>query len=127
MFPNFYVRLEQFAEILPGNSAPLSAPFLGLVVNLNVVTQAHRDSKDYDMCLVLAVGDFDGGELCLDEPGIVLPLSCGDFVVFPSCRITHFNLHYEGRRASIVLHTDKEITKWYDGDRNGWANNESFN
>ncbi|KAH9915373.1 uncharacterized protein B0H18DRAFT_1124959 [Fomitopsis serialis] len=62
MFPNFYVRLEQFAEILPGNSAPLSAPFLGLVVNLNVVTQAHRDSKDYDMCLVLAVGDFDEPE-----------------------------------------------------------------
>ncbi|KAH9916068.1 uncharacterized protein B0H18DRAFT_854224, partial [Fomitopsis serialis] len=41
MFPNFYTRLENFAEILPGNNTPLSAPFLGLVVNLNVVTQAH--------------------------------------------------------------------------------------
>ncbi|KAH9911409.1 uncharacterized protein B0H18DRAFT_850105, partial [Fomitopsis serialis] len=63
MFPNFYTRLEEFVEILPGNTMPLSAPFLGLVINLNVVTQAHRDNKDYDMCLVLAVGDFVGGEL----------------------------------------------------------------
>ncbi|KAH9917782.1 uncharacterized protein B0H18DRAFT_860296, partial [Fomitopsis serialis] len=41
MFPNFYTTLEKFVEILPGNNMPLSAPFLGLVVNLNVVTQAH--------------------------------------------------------------------------------------
>ena len=56
------------------------------------------------------------------ELGIILPLCHGDFTVFPSCDITHFNLHYSGRRCSIVLHTDWEMAKWM-ADRNGWASN----
>ena len=83
------------------------------------------DSKDDGVCLVLAIGDYDGWELVLYEPGLVVPLAHGDFTMFPSCKLTHFNLHYKGHRASIVLHTDREIIKWRM-DRNGWSNNRSF-
>lgn len=125
MLPGVYERLDAYARILPGNNTAVSAPFLGLVINLNVVTAAHRDSKDDSFCLVLAIGDFEGGELVLYEPGLVIPLCNGDFVIFPSCTLTHFNLHYKGRRASIVLHTDKEMTKWLE-QRNGWSSNNNL-
>lgn len=111
---------------MPGNEQPVGAPFLGLVVNVNVVTAAHRDSKDEGVCLVLVVGDFEGGELVLYEPGLVLPLRNGDFTIFPSCELTHFNLHYKGKRASIVLQTDREIRRWM-ADYNGWASSNSLN
>lgn len=126
MLPPEYEHLQTIASILPDSNASPVHPFVGLVVNLNVITTAHRDSKDDTVCLVLALGDFEEGELCLYEPGLVIPLQHGHFVVFPSCDITHFNLHYRGRRASIVLHTDREMSKWADSDRNGWNSNVHF-
>ena len=71
ILPDEYEHLEATAQILPGNNATAVNPFVGLVVNLNVVTRAHRDSKDDCICLVLAIGDFEGGELCLVERSAV--------------------------------------------------------
>ena len=69
MLPETYESLDVSARILPDNSDTVCAPFIGLVINLNVATVAHRDSKDDGVCLVLAIGDYDGGELVLYEPG----------------------------------------------------------
>lgn len=124
--PLEYEDLEMDALVLPGNHFSLVHPFLSLVINLNVVTQGHRDAKDKSMCLVLAIGDFTGGDICLYEPGLVISLRNGDFILFPSFRLTHFNLHFVGQRASMVLHTDKEMDKWTQGGRNGWETNETF-
>lgn len=59
------------------------------------------------------------------EPGLVIPLHCGDLIVFLSSAVTHFNLHYKGQRASLVLQTDREMKKWREG-RNGWKDNSTF-
>lgn len=56
------------------------------------------------------------------EPGLVLGLRNGDVVVFPSCDITHYNLHYRGRRASLVFQSDKWLSGWLK-DGNGWDRN----
>ena len=114
------------AEVLPGNDHSPVHPFLSLVINLNVTTIGHRDKQDKGLCVVLALGDFEGGDLCLYEPGLVLSLQNGHFVAFPSNRVTHVNLHVTGRRASIVLHTDKRMEDWTDGERNGWRDNMYF-
>ncbi|KAH9911423.1 uncharacterized protein B0H18DRAFT_892829 [Fomitopsis serialis] len=124
--PGEYERLEAMAAILPGNNVSVVSPFVGLVVNLNVVTRAHRDSKDDGVCLVLPIGEFDGGELCLVEPGLIIPLRHGEFAVFPSCDFTHFNMHYTGTHASIVLQSDREMCKWTADDRNGWVSSNHF-
>lgn len=126
MLPLEYEHLAATASILPDNSASPVRPFVGLVINLNVSTMAHRDSKDDSICLVLPIGDFVGGNLCLYEPGLVVPLRNGDIIAFPSLHLTHFNLHYNGRRASMVLHTDREMMKWREDDRNGWRTNADF-
>jgi hypothetical protein len=89
---------------------------------VNAVTLGHRDRKDKAICLVIPIGDFTGGQLCLYEAGLVLGLNAGDMVIFPSHRYTHFNLDFEGIRASLVLHSDKEGDRWLI-DRNGWTGN----
>ncbi|KAH9922737.1 uncharacterized protein B0H18DRAFT_825074, partial [Fomitopsis serialis] len=94
ILPGEYDHLEATASLLPDLHHSLVHPFVGLVINMNVCTYAHRDSKDDTICLVIVVGEFEDGDLCLVEPGIVLPLRHGHFAIFPSCRVTHFNLHY---------------------------------
>jgi hypothetical protein len=54
--PDDYEILVELVEILPGKPDSPVAPFLSLVVNINVSTLAHRDAKDKLLCLVLAVG-----------------------------------------------------------------------
>jgi len=93
------------------------------VLNINVVTQSYCDPKDLRVCLVLVIGQHMGGELCLFEPGLVLRLRNGDMVLFPSGHITHFNLHYKGLRASLVLHSDGAGKAWAD-NRNKWMGHE---
>jgi hypothetical protein len=130
------------ADVLPGNHVPAVYPFQSMVVNLNAITEAHRDKMDSQICLVLPIGDFEGGEICMMETGLVIRLKPGDFVVFRSSEITHFNLHYRGKalfypnptpflldcigqRASLVLNTDKCMKSWAE-DCNGWIDNVNF-
>jgi hypothetical protein len=113
------------ADMLPGNSSSMVHPFLGFVVNMNVITRAHRDAKDQGYCLIIPLGSFTNGKLCLYEPGFVIPLQNGDVVIFPSREITHFNLHYLGERASLVFHTDREM-KQYEENSNHWGDNQYF-
>lgn len=94
--------------------------------NLNAVTKGHRDSGDLDLCLVLPIGKFQGGRLVLKEPGLVVELLQGDFIAFQSAKVTHLNTHYQGMRASMVLHTDKEMKHWVTR-RNGWGGNTTLN
>lgn len=123
--PEEHRLLSMEADVLPGNSCPPMYPFLGCVINFNVATRAHRDPKDKKYCLVLPIGEYTGGELCLVEPGLVLDVNQGDIVVFRSSEITHFNLHFSGLRASMVLQTDREMSAW-SSHKNGWETNKYF-
>ena len=94
-------------------------------MNLNISTRIHRDWKDHRICLVIVFSDCEGGDLAFMEPGIVFSLNSGDMIIFPSAKISHFNLHFKGKRVSLVLHSDNAAQKWVDS-RNGWESNVSF-
>jgi hypothetical protein len=111
--------------VLLSKATSLTSPFLSLVINLNICSEAHRDAKDKDLCLVLPIRNFMGGSLVLKEQGLVLDLVNGDFVVFRLAETTHFNLDYEGSQALFMLHTDRAMDKWEEG-RNGWCSHPSF-
>lgn len=120
--PQTSFNIAAYASQLPGYEDCPAYPFAGFVLNVNVAVQGHRDNMDLEACLVLPIGSFSGGELCLEEPGLVVPLRAGDFFVFPSYRITHFNLHYSGTRASLVCHSDRAGIHWR-ADRLHWEGN----
>ncbi|KAG2336765.1 hypothetical protein BDR05DRAFT_896288 [Suillus weaverae] len=117
-----FEMLMEVASCLPGNCMPPVAPFISLVININVSTKAHRDSHDRHLCLVIPIGHFEGGALCLLENGLVLELRAGDIALFRSSEVTHFNLNYRGARASLVFQTDKAFAAWIR-DHNGWVDN----
>jgi hypothetical protein len=117
--PEVYEELDIYCKILPLNALCPSFPFSGIVVNFCVSTSGHRDGNDHRLCVVIPFGKWSGGELCLHELGLVIDLKPGDILIFPSCDITHFNLHFRGKRGSLVLHSDRQGKGWVE-DFNGW-------
>ncbi|KAJ7750866.1 hypothetical protein B0H16DRAFT_1227944, partial [Mycena metata] len=112
-----------YVTILPHNANCPWAPFGGVVVNLNACSDAHLDPLDLKKrCVVIPLmKNCRGGGLVLHEARLVLDLHSGDVVLFPSGRFTHFNLHYQGIRASLVFHTDSASRQWTEGEGgNGW-------
>jgi hypothetical protein len=91
------------------------------VLNIQPTTCGHRDSSDMldSICVVMGLGDFHGGELCLYESGLVLELPHGSCVAIRSKRDVHFNLNFEGQRFSFVFTSDKSLKHW-DLWRNNW-------
>jgi hypothetical protein len=91
------------------------------VVNIQPATLGHRDDSDMvdSICLVMALGKFTGGELCLYEAGLVVELLNGCFVAIRSRRDLHFNLDFVGQRMSFVFTSDRGLERW-EKDRNGW-------
>ena len=59
--PDEYSRLMEAIDMLPGASHSPFSPMSSLVVNLNISMLAHRDSFNKELCLVMPVGEFDGG------------------------------------------------------------------
>lgn len=119
--PEHFESLSEVYEALPFE--PMFAPpypFSKLVVNTGAQTEGHTDPKDDGLCVVIPFGEWEGGELCLYQPGLVLELQPGDVVAFPSDRIAHFNLEISGRRGSLVMATDKDNRGWME-NKNHWG------
>jgi hypothetical protein len=117
--PNEYRKIKAFVDVLPLNQSPTSYPFASFVVNVQASLEAHKDGGDDTLCVTIPFGKWTSGRLVLHEAGIVLDLSVGDVVIFPSCYITHFNLDFDGVRCSIVMFSDKHGKEWLRF-RNGW-------
>jgi len=112
--------MQSHVDILPLCYAAPGGLFTGFVVNVRVATAAHKDGDvPFAVCVLIVFGDFEEGCLCLYEAGLVFDLRPGSVFIFPSARLTHFNLHFKGERGSVVLHIDKDQIRWKK-DRNSW-------
>lgn len=126
--PEEYEIIKLFADVLPADASSPAFPFSGFVVNINVTTRIHRDGKDLNFCVVLVISsdDCEGGDICFLEAGVKLGLRNGDFLVFPSTVLSHFNLHFKGKRVSVVMHSDIAGLEWVK-KRNGWCGSAFMN
>ncbi|KAG1807916.1 hypothetical protein EV424DRAFT_1543641 [Suillus variegatus] len=67
--PEEYEVIIELSHNLPGGECSPVAPFLSIVINLNVTTEAHRDRFDKDLCLILPIGKFKAGALVHFDQG----------------------------------------------------------
>ncbi|PWZ03602.1 hypothetical protein BCV70DRAFT_220452 [Testicularia cyperi] len=96
-------------------------PFASLAVNLpssNTVSQPHRDKGDFSggLCGVFCFGNFPEGEaaLRLGELQVEVHMKPGDFILFPSSLITHWNtpMGQQYTRGVLVMFTDASVLRW---------------
>ncbi|KAJ3966757.1 hypothetical protein EV361DRAFT_764806, partial [Lentinula raphanica] len=59
-------------NVMPLHDTSMVSPFMGLAININVLTDPHQDKGDLGGCFVISLGDFSGGELCLFQPRLVI-------------------------------------------------------
>ncbi|THU93130.1 hypothetical protein K435DRAFT_670755, partial [Dendrothele bispora CBS 962.96] len=57
-------------------------PFSSVVLNINVMTEVHRDKGDKNGCIVLVLGQHQGGDICFQEARLVVETAHGDTVTF---------------------------------------------
>ncbi|TFK58028.1 hypothetical protein BDN72DRAFT_907163 [Pluteus cervinus] len=114
--------LTDYVESLPLAMESPAYPFLGFALNLCVATSAHKDRNDKAICAVVPFGEWTGGELCLYELGLVFDVKPGDIIMFPSDKVTHFNLDFIGKRGSFALQSDVRMDDWLLY-RNHWDHN----
>jgi predicted 2-oxoglutarate/Fe(II)-dependent dioxygenase YbiX len=76
---------------------------------------------------LVALGDFEGGELCFPQLQILVKLKPGQIVAFPSYLLLHGNLPIvRGIRFSIVYFVHKNfLSKKFENLYNN-ANNDTF-
>jgi hypothetical protein len=107
-YEHYYTKLSKLAL---GPFVPRAfGIFPTIAINFNVISNYHWDDKDdpNGLCVLVALGDFEGGELCFPQLQIVVKLKPGQVVVFPSCLLLHGNLPItKGIRFSIVFFVHK--------------------
>ena len=87
------------------------------------VTFPHFDCLNlgWGLCGICIFGRFNGetgGELRLEELGIIVRLPCGSLTLVPSSIVKHHNLEIATgeRRYSITLYSAAELFRWVHSD-----------
>src|SRR5436305_14524833 len=81
-----------------------------IAINFNTISDYHWDEHDEpnSLCYLVALGDFDSGQLCFPQLQIVIPLKPGQIVAFSSRFLMHENFPViRGIRHSIVYFIHK--------------------
>jgi hypothetical protein len=71
----------------------------------------HLDFHDYKLgwAWVWCVGDFEGGELCLPQLGVKIPLVPGQLIAFMAGSLAHFTAPFKGKRIVFTGFSDSLI------------------
>jgi hypothetical protein len=121
-YRNLYTKLNQ---VKWGPFAPRSFGIFPMIaINYNIISSYHWDRNDEpdSLCCLVALGDYEGGELCFPQLEIVISLRPNQVVLFSSNFLLHGNLPVvRGIRHSIVyfIHSDlfhhrRNFTKIYN-------------
>ncbi|RHZ76539.1 hypothetical protein Glove_196g94 [Diversispora epigaea] len=104
-----------------------------IAVNFNTISDNYCDKHDNPncLCILIALGNFDGGELCFFQLKIIIPLCPNQIVAFSSRLLLHGNLPVKrGICHSIVyfvhssfFHNLRDFTKVYSDFENGIERN----
>lgn len=83
--------------------------FSSVHVNKNVLCPPHKDSKNAGRTLLVAFGDYTGGESMVEEMAYDIDLKP---VIFDGSQLVHWTAPFEGTRYSLVFyHHSKCIQK----------------
>ncbi|KAI9784468.1 MAG: hypothetical protein M1839_002124 [Geoglossum umbratile] len=76
-------------------------------VLINVLTEAHIDCNDWEnrWAWVGVLGDFNGGDLCMLQLGIQVPMPAGSITGMRGRDLEHFITKWSGRQCYSVLHS----------------------
>lgn len=121
-----YKRMDLFQEILEiSKHLPASFIWDSVQLNQNYQTTKHKDKGNRGLSVIVAFGDYTGGELVLvNEDGEVSHDIKNKMLFFDGVNTEHYTKPFEGNRYSLVFYkVDRdfvEVPTWSfrkDGDQ----------
>ena len=85
-----------------------------IAINFNTISSYHLDSYDEKngLCVLVALGDFEGGELCFPQLRLIIQLKSEQVVAFRSHLLKYGNcMVTKGMRFSIVYYIHNDFFK----------------
>jgi hypothetical protein len=120
-YEDLYMKLSKLSW---GPFAPKPfGVFPMIAINFNTTSDYHWDEHDEanSLCVLVALGDYEGGELCFPQLQMLVHLQPGQIVAFASRLLLHGNFSVtKGIRHSVVyfvhdifFHHLRDFTKVY--------------
>ncbi|CAG8581368.1 8539_t:CDS:2 [Paraglomus occultum] len=121
---------EKLSKLEWGAFAPRPfGVFPMIAINYNTISDYHWDENDESnsFCCLVALGDFEGGELCFPQLKIVVPLRPRQIILFSSRLLLHGNfIVTKGIRHGIVyfvhslfFHHQRDFSNIYSDLKDG--------
>jgi hypothetical protein len=104
IYPRLYRALLEFGRM----HCPI--PFTSIQINYNTVSQPHKDKHNVGATWIVALGDYEGGELAiyhLGEPERLVNIRYHPFL-FNGSATTHASKPFAGERISLVYHSQEQ-------------------
>ena len=100
-FPEDAERMKQIPEKYRLSPESL---FTLLIINFTCENMKyHEDGRDDGPCVVVPLGEYEGGELGFSELNTATRLLVGDVAIFRSAEYYHAAMKYVGNRMSLVF------------------------
>ncbi|KAH0562470.1 hypothetical protein GP486_002837 [Trichoglossum hirsutum] len=115
-----YRRLRSAAKILTTTDSPDDELFPLRAVLVNTHTEPHVDKDDWvgGWAWLAPFGTFTGGDLCIPQLGIRVPMPAGSIVGIRGRELIHFTDKWAGARYSVVHFFKQSIRRLSFDDDN---------
>jgi len=124
-YKNLYMKLN---NLVLGPFVPKTFGIFPIMsINFNIISDYHWDNNDDEnyFCLLVALGDYKGGELCFPQLKIIIHLKPGQIIAFRSSLLLHGNFEItDGIRHSIVYYVHRDFFKKTNNNYNIEQNEE---
>ena len=75
---------------------------IGVTINKNVQAYPHRDAKNAGSSIIMFLGNFEGGALCLEDGRAFTEKLV--WHEYDGAKLTHWNTEFIGTRYSVIVH-----------------------
>ena len=83
---------------------------LCMTINHNVTCYPHRDRANIGDVLIMFLGDFEGGELHMEDGTVYSEKRV--WHRYDGAGVTHWNTEHVGEKYSVIVHNNNRPLKW---------------
>lgn len=105
-----YIQSKPFMEEYP--HLDFLGAFTTVAVTNGVSDVLHADREDAGLTWVIPLGEYEGGDLCIPQYGMRIPLKPGDAIAFHANILGHHSSELlSGNRLALTCFTDRNIKR----------------
>jgi len=100
LYPHFQIVIDKISK----KYFPNDFYFNSVQINKNTNCKSHKDGKNIGYSIIIGLGDYIGGELCIEKPDDVHEININKkFLIFDGSKYTHWTNDFINDRYSLIF------------------------